>query len=332
MKLSLCMIVKNEAATLPKCLNSVRKVVDEMVVLDTGSIDRTPNIAQQLGAKVHHFKWCNDFSAARNAALKYVTGDWILVLDADETLTSAIVPQLREVIARDEYLLINLVRQEVGAEQSPYSLVSRLFRNHPDIHFDRPYHALVDDSVSAILIKEPHWQVGYLPGVALLHTGYQKSAIAQNNKYAKAATAMSGFLATHPDDPYVCSKLGALYVETGKISQGMELLRRGITAAEENYDILYELHYHLGIAYSRLQKSPQAISHYQAAIKLPIYPMLKLGAYNNLGNLLKAAGDFNGAKTAYATTLKIDPTFVVGHYNLAMIFKALGLFTDAIAY
>ncbi|MBN3952167.1 MAG: tetratricopeptide repeat protein [Nostoc sp. NMS7] len=332
MKLSLCMIVKNEAATLPKCLNSVRKVVDEMVVLDTGSIDRTPNIAQQLGAKVHHFKWCNDFSAARNAALKYVTGDWILVLDADETLTSAIVSQLREAIARDEYLLINLVRQEVGAEQSPYSLVSRLFRNHPDIHFDRPYHALVDDSVSAILTKEPHWQVGYLPGVALLHTGYQKSAIAQNNKYAKAATAMSGFLATHPDDPYVCSKLGALYVETGKISQGMELLRRGITAAEENYDILYELHYHLGIAYSRLQKSPQAISHYQAAIKLPIYPMLKLGAYNNLGNLLKAAGDFNGAKTAYATTLKIDPTFVVGHYNLAMIFKALGLFTDAIAY
>ncbi|MBN3897653.1 MAG: glycosyltransferase [Nostoc sp. NOS(2021)] len=331
MKLSLCMIVKNEAATLPKCLNSVRKVVDEMVVLDTGSIDRTPNIAQQLGAKVHHFKWCNDFSAARNAALKYVSGDWILVLDADETLTPAIVPQLREAIARDEYLLLNLVRHEVGAEQSPYSLVSRLFRNHPDIHFDRPYHALVDDSVSAILTKEPHWQVGYLPGVALLHTGYQKSAIAQNNKYAKAATAMSGFLATHPNDPYVCSKLGALYVETGKISQGMELLRRGITVAEENYDILYELHYHLGIAYSRLQKSPQAISHYQAAIKLPIYPLLKLGAYNNLGNLLKAAGDFNGAKTAYATTLKIDPTFVVGHYNLAMIFKALGLFTDAIA-
>ncbi|BDI14694.1 glycosyl transferase [Nostoc cf. commune SO-36] len=326
------MIVKNEAATLPKCLNSVRKVVDEMVVLDTGSIDRTPNIAQQLGAKVYHFKWCNDFSAARNAALKYVTSDWILVLDADETLAPAIVPQLREAIATDEYLLINLVRQEVGAEQSPYSLVSRLFRNHPDIRFDRPYHALVDDSVAAILTKEPHWQIGYLPGVALVHTGYQKSAIAQNNKYAKAATAMEGFFATHPDDPYVCSKLGALYVETGKITQGMELLRRGITFAQENYDILYELHYHLGIAYSRLQKSPQAISHYQAAIKLPIYPMLKLGAYNNLGNLLKAAGDLNGAKTAYTTALKIDPTFVFGHYNLAMTFKALGLFADAIVY
>ncbi|MBE9049493.1 tetratricopeptide repeat protein [Nostocales cyanobacterium LEGE 11386] len=331
MKLSLCMIVKNEEATLPKCLSSVTNVVNEIVVVDTGSSDRTSNIAQQFGAQVYHFQWCNDFSAARNAALKYVTGDWILVLDADETLTPSIVPQIKSVIESEEYLLINLVRQEVGAEQSPYSLVSRLFRHHPDIHFQRPYHALVDDSVTAILTKEPHWQIGYLQGVAILHKGYQKSAIAQNNKYVKAQTTMEAFLATHPDDPYVCSKLGALYVETGKIAQGMQLLQRGIAASAENYEILYELHYHLGIAYNHLQNPQQAISHYQTAIKLPIYPMLKLGAYNNLGNLLKASGDLNGAKIAYETALKIDANFAAGHYNLGMILKALGLFTDAIA-
>ncbi|HYW19873.1 MAG TPA: glycosyltransferase [Nodularia sp. (in: cyanobacteria)] len=341
MKLSLCMIVKNEAATLPKCLHSVQGVVDEMIILDTGSSDRTPHIAHELGAKVYHFQWCDDFSAARNAALQYVTGDWILVLDADETLTPSIVPQMMSAIQSEEYLLINLVRQEVGAEQSPYSLVSRLFRNHPQIHFQRPYHALVDDSVSAILTQEPHWQIGYLQGIGILHKGYQKTAIAQNNKYAKAQTTMETFLATHPDDPYVCSKLGALYVQIGKIEEGMNLLHRGlnqtnslvqgIKPAEENYEIVYELHYHLGIAYSHLQETPQAISHYQAAIKLPIYPILKLGAYNNLGNLLKASGDLNNAKIAYETTLKIDPNFVMGHYNLGMIFKSLGLFTDAIA-
>lgn len=331
MSLSLCMIVKNEEAALPKCLSSVANVVNEVIVLDTGSSDRTPQIAQQFGAKLHHFKWCNDFSAARNAALKYVTGDWILVLDADETLTPTIVPEMMSAIQSEEYLLINLVRQEVGAEQSPYSLVSRLFRNHPDIRFDRPYHALVDDSISVILKKELHWQIGYLPGVAILHAGYQKSAIAHNNKYAKAQATMEGFLATHPHDPYVCSKLGALYVQTGKIAQGVELLKRGVAANDENYEILYELHYHLGIAYNRLQNSQQAIFHYQAAIKLPIYPILKLGAYNNLGNLLKASKDFKKAKTAYETALKIDPNFATGHYNLAMVFKGLGLFTDAIA-
>ena len=332
MKLSLCMIVKDEEAALPKCLGSVKSVVDEMVVLDTGSSDRTCHIANKYGAKVHQFQWCNDFSAARNEALKYVTGDWILVLDADETLTQKIVPQLKEVIQQEEYLLINLVRSEVGAEQSPYSLVSRLFRNHPDIRFSRPYHALVDDSVAAICEKETHWQIGYIPGVALLHQGYQKSSITQQNKYAKAQAAMEEFVATHPDDAYVCSKLGGLYVETGKIAEGIELLARGVHNCQENYEILYELYYHLGIAYNRVQNPQQAIAHYQAAIKLPIYPILKLGAYNNLGNLLKASGDLNSAKTAYETTVKIDPSFTAGYYNLGMTLKAMSLYTDAIAY
>ncbi|MBD2254908.1 tetratricopeptide repeat protein [Nostoc parmelioides] len=331
MKLSLCMIVKNEATALPKCLSSVVNVVNEIVVLDTGSQDGTPHIARQFGAEVYDFVWCNDFSIARNTALKYVTGDWVLVLDADETLTPGIVPHLKNAIASEEYLLVNLVRQEVGAEQSPYSLVSRLFRHHPAIRFERPYHALVDDSVSAILQKEPQWQIGYLQGVAILHAGYQKSAIAQNNKYAKAQATMEGFLATHPHDPYVCSKLGALYVETGKIDKGMELLKRGINACQEEYEILYELHYHLGIAYNRLKNPQQAITHYQTAIKLPIYPMLKLGAYNNLGSLLKASGDLTGAKKTYETALKIDSNFAAGHYNLGMICKAMGLFTEAIS-
>ncbi|MBD2455868.1 glycosyltransferase [Nostoc sp. FACHB-87] len=345
MSISLCMIVKNEETTLPKCLNSVKDFVDEMVVLDTGSSDRTPEIAQQFGAEVHHFQWTNNFSTARNAALKYVTGDWVLVLDADEILNPSIVPQLQDAIQSDEYILINLIRQEIGAVQSPYSLVSRLFRNHPEIRFERPYHALVDDSVAAIIQKEPHWQVGYLQGVAILHTGYQKRAIAQNNKYIKAQAAMLEFLATHPNDPYVCSKLGALYVETGKLTQGVELLLRGLKQASgkspqdwvtanqstENYEILYELYYHLGIAYNHLKQPQSALENYQAAIKLPIYPMLKLGAYNNLGNLLKDAGDLNNAKKAYETALKIDPDFATGYYNLGMTLKALNLFTDAIA-
>ncbi|MBD2606433.1 tetratricopeptide repeat protein [Scytonema hofmannii FACHB-248] len=325
------MIVKDEATTLPKCLGSVKNVVDEIIVLDTGSTDKTPDIAKQFGAEVHHFKWCNDFSAARNDALKYVTGDWILVLDADETLTTQIVPHIKEAIESDLHLLINLVRHEVGAEQSPYSMVSRLFKNHPDISFSRPYHALVDDSISVILAKEPDWQVGYLPEVAILHEGYQKNAIAQQNKYAKAQAAMESFLVNHPDDPYVCSKLGALYVQTGKIAEGFELLIKGVASKQLNDDILYELYYHLGIAYSRLQNPKQAIAHYSAAIKLHIYPMLKLGAYNNLGNLLKAEGDLKNAKTAYETALRIDPSFAAGHYNLGMTFKALGLLNEAIA-
>jgi tetratricopeptide (TPR) repeat protein len=266
---------------------------------------------------------------------------------------------LEVVINKEEYLVINLVRQEVGSTQSPYSLVSRLFRHHPDIYFDRPYHALIDDSVMAILTKEPNWEVGYLPGVAILHTGYQKAVINEQNKSAKAAAAMEEFFTNHPDDTYVCSKLGALYMQMGKINEGMELLNRGLNQIignqvnedkkplnklkilqpqkvavdfdeDINYDILYELHYHLGIGYTSLKDLSSAIYHYQAGVKLPIYPLLKLGGYNNLGNLFKNMGNFSEAKIAYETAIKIDPNFVTGYYNLGMVCKAMGLFAEAI--
>ena len=331
MDLSLCMIVKNEEASLPQTLDSVKAIADEMIVLDTGSTDRTVEVAKKFGAKVYHFEWCNDFSAARNEALKYVQGNWVLVLDADEVLTTEIVPQLKEAIKSDRYLVINLIRYEVGAAQCPYSLVSRLFRNHPEVSFSRPYHAMVDDSVEQLLKREPQWQVVSLGTVAMLHYGYQPGAIAALDKYNRARTAMEGFLATHPNDPYVCSKLGALYVEMNQVNEGIELLKRGLNATEVAPGVLFELHYHLGNAYTRIDDLNSAAVHYQVAIGQPLLPQLKLSAYNNLGNLLLSVGDLTTAKTAYETTLKIDPGFAAGHNNLGMTLKALGEFEKAIA-
>jgi len=331
MTLSLCIIVKNEEISLPQCLNSVKDVVEEIVVLDTGSSDRTVEIARQFGAKVYHFTWCNDFSAARNEALKYVTGDWVLVLDADELLVPEIVPDLQQVMNGDRFLVVNLLRQEVGAVQSPYSLVSRLFRRHRDIYFARPYHAMIDDSVTEILRHEPHWQIASLDKVAILHYGYQQQQIARKDKFVQAEKIMSGFLASHPDDPYVCSKLGALYVQIGKVAPGIELLERGLKSAAKNEEILYELHYHLGIAYSCTHQIPKAIASYQAATQLNISSFLKIGAYNNLGNLWQKIGDFSQAKSTYQKVLQIDPDFAVGYYNLGITLKALGQFVEAIA-
>jgi tetratricopeptide (TPR) repeat protein len=333
------MIVKNEEASLPQALSSVKEVVDEMIILDTGSTDRTAEIAKEFGASVYHFEWCNDFSAARNEALKYVQGQWVLVLDADEVLTPEIVPEMKQAIksnslgdsSASRHVVINLVRQEVGASQSPYSLVSRLFRNHPEIRFSRPYHAMVDDSVQELLQREPQWQVVSLSRVAILHYGYQPEAIAALDKYTRARTAMEGFLATHPNDAYVCSKLGALYIQINQLTEGIELLKRGLTSTQVETPVLFELHYHLGNAYTRLKNLNSAVEHYKSAIRQPLLPQLKLGAYNNLGNLLLSAGDLTTAKTAYETTLKIDPSFAAGHNNLGMTLKALGQLEEAIA-
>ena len=330
MDLSLCMIVKNEEACLPQVLESVQPIVDEMVILDTGSSDRTIDIATDYGARVYHFQWCNDFSAARNHALRYVRGKWVLVLDADEVLTPEIIPEIQQVIKSDRNLVINLIRQEVGATQSPYSLVSRLFRHHPDIYFSRPYHSIVDDSVSQLLQREPDWQVISLSTVGILHYGYQPGAIAALDKYTRAKTAMEGFLADHPNDAYLCSKLGALYVQIGQMEEGITLLKRGFTDAQVDASVLFELHYHLGNAYTKQNQLQLAADHYQDAIKQPILPQLKLGAYNNLGNLLFGVGDLTTAKRAYQTTVKIDPSFAVGYNHLGMTLKALGQWESAI--
>lgn len=337
MKLSLCMIVKNEEATLEDCLNSVKDVVDEMVILDTGSTDRTVEIAQKFGANVYFFEWCNDFAVARNQALRVVTGDWVLVLDADEKLKPEVVPVIKQAIQNEQCILINLIRHEVGAAQSPYSMVSRLFRNHPEIYFTHPYHAMVDDSVAQLLAKEPNWQVLELAEVAISHEGYTEQAIASQNKFKRAASAMEAYLSQHPNDPYTCSKLGALYVRSGKIERGIQLLEiglRGVPSWRERkpveVPVLYELHYHLGIAYSRIGQVSKAKSHYLAAMDMPILPHIKLGTYNNYGNLLLETGDLTGAIIAYTTVLELDPNLATAHFNLGIAYKDKGRLEEAI--
>ncbi|MBD2313912.1 tetratricopeptide repeat protein [Desertifilum sp. FACHB-1129] len=330
MRLSLCAIVKNEEASLMNCLMSVKDVVDEMVVLDTGSTDRTVAIAKAFGATVGFYPWQDDFAAARNESLKFATGDWILVLDADEVLKPEIVPQIRQAMQNEHHLLVNLVRQEVGATQSPYSLVSRLFRCHPEIQFTHPYHAMVDDSVASLRDRENHWQVVSLSAVAIEHYGYQPGAIAGKNKLARAKTAMEAYLSEFPEDTYTASKLGAIYVQLGEITQGIALLEQAIPK-EGDPLVLFELHYHLGIAQTRLENFNAAKMHYQAACELPILRSLKLGAYLNWGNLLKAEGNLGGAILAYQQALAIDPQFAAAYYNLGMVCKQLGKIPEAIA-
>jgi glycosyltransferase involved in cell wall biosynthesis len=330
-KLSLCMIVKNEEKNLPACLDSVKNVVDELVVMDTGSSDRTIEIAQSYGAKVPTFTWTNHFSAARNEALAHVTGDWVLVLDADETLEPKAVAAIQAAIANPKYLVVNLIRHEIGAPQSPYSLVSRLFRHHPQVFFDRPYHSIIDDSVLALLKKESQWQVVDLPEIAILHYGYSPEAIAALNKTDRARSAMEGFLALNPNDPYTCSKLGAIYVQQGNVSAGIKLFRRGLKANTASAHVLFELHYHLANASANPQNWESAIKHYQKAIAQPILEPLKLGAYNNLGGLYQTIGDLRTAEQYFEQTLTIDPNFAQGYYNLGIIYKALHQFERAIA-
>ena len=167
--LSLCMIVRNEQSNLVRCLSSVKAAVDEIVVVDTGSTDRTKDLAAVFGARVFDFAWTDDFSSARNESLARAKGDWILVLDADETLSPADHRKLRELIrkspkrtggydlaTRNYVIEANTAGwtandgsypgEEAGTGWYANRKV-RLFRNDPRIRFSGAVHELVEASM-----------------------------------------------------------------------------------------------------------------------------------------------------------------------------------------
>ncbi|TXS90739.1 glycosyltransferase [Parahaliea maris] len=167
MKLSLCMIVRDEAFFLRDCLAAAAPHVDEMVVVDTGSSDATPDIAREFGARLFHYTWHDDYAAARNFSLQQATGDWILVLDADELITAQDYRKLRELIADTEFDGFYLEQRNYTEEQrstgwqptppdapgrgfSGYTVnpILRLFRRRPDIHYQSPIHEIVDGTIA----------------------------------------------------------------------------------------------------------------------------------------------------------------------------------------
>ena len=139
-KLSLCMIVRDEADMLPGCLDSVSGVVDEMIIVDTGSTDSTPTIAADRGARVLRHDWQEHFAEARNASLDAAGGDWILWLDADERLRRNEHDRLRRLIAEaraDAFLVPIMSPHPTG---SHVTRAHRLFRNRKGIRFSGRIH------------------------------------------------------------------------------------------------------------------------------------------------------------------------------------------------
>jgi tetratricopeptide (TPR) repeat protein len=330
-QLSLCMIVKDEAQNLPRCLQSVQGVVDEMIVVDTGSTDRTIAIALEHGAKIHELTWQNDFAAARNDALQWVQGDWVLVLDADEVLLPSCIAELKATLQSPELIAATLLRQEVGAQQTPYSLVSRLFRRHPQLYFERPYHESIDDSVITLIADEPCWKIGMLSSVAIAHEGYRPEAIASRQKAERAAQIMGRYLDANPTDAYICSKLGALYLSQGRSVEGLAILERGLQQRPADAAVIYELHFHLGLAYGGAGQLNRAREHYEKALSAALPDLLKLATLINLAALYTDQGALHQAEALLQKALLLQPDWAIASYNLGLVYKAAGQFSEAIA-
>ncbi len=333
--LSACLIVKNEEQRLPECLESLKSLADEIIVVDTGSSDRTVAIAKKFQARVLHFQWCDDFAQARNYAIAQAKGKWILVIDADEVLEQSAIAILQEVMQQDDCLAVNLMRSEIGAKQAPYSLILRLFRNHPEITFTGIYHESIDQSVASLHSKEPHWRILNVEVPVLLHYGYMDSEIQLRHKYEFAQRLMHKHLEEFPEDSYMLNKLGALYINNPDSDRdfGISLLQKGLSLIDDTEQqnlTRCEIYYHLGLAYQQNEDWESAKNAYNQVIELDVPNLVKLSAYVNLGNIYQELNQ-KEAIACFEKVTQIAPNFAQGYFNYGIALKTSGCFTEAIA-
>lgn len=145
MTLSVCLIVKNEQEVLSRCLNCVSRFADEIVIVDTGSIDNTVEIAKKFTDKVYFFKWCDDFSAARNYAFDKATGELLMWLDADDYITEENCLKINKLKNTDGYDMAVLPYAAAFDGDKPTFIYDRerIFRRDGNFRFSGEVHEAV---------------------------------------------------------------------------------------------------------------------------------------------------------------------------------------------
>jgi hypothetical protein len=171
--LTLAVIARNEEAVIGRCLDSVRGIASEMIVVDTGSSDKTRALAEERGARVVGFPWCDDFAAARNAGLEAASGRWILVLDADENLAPESRKKLQMLVSDAPDRAFRILNRSIAAagQGGVVGRMVRLFPNLRSVRYEWPVHEQVEESLgrSGIAIVDTDLEV--------LHTGYSSPEV-----------------------------------------------------------------------------------------------------------------------------------------------------------
>jgi tetratricopeptide (TPR) repeat protein len=219
--LSATLIVRDEAADLPGCLASIRGLVDEIVVVDTGSTDGSARIAAEFGARVFDVEWSNDFAAARNAALERARGRWILYIDADERAG----PLLRETLASqlaDPRLVTCTVRFRLRTGFTRYREF-RLFRNDPRIRFRNVIHETMLPDIEAV-IRTDGLGIAH-SDLAVDHFGYDGS---QDAKHRRNIPLLRDRLARESDHVYSWNHLGHALAGMGDVTGALAAWWRAV--------------------------------------------------------------------------------------------------------
>jgi tetratricopeptide (TPR) repeat protein len=298
---SASLIVKNEERFLGACLESLRGQVDEVVVADTGSSDRSVEIAEQAGARVLRIPWTGSFADARNHSLEACRGDWILYIDADECLRMTAGALLSQEIDRPGWAAAMVkFRPKTGFTRY---WEHRLFRRVPEIRFEGRIHETNINAVKAYAAQQS-LEIGRTD-VAIDHFGYDGD---QSRKHPRNLPLLLESVVTQPSRPYFWYHLAETYAALGRSKEALETGERGLSiagassTAKEAADVNLLAHV---VARLKIEVGGDPTPVIDAALqRYPgDYAMIFLKA-----RWLLTQGRFEGAITLLDQLLAIDPS------------------------
>ena len=298
--ISVCIIAKNEESRIEQCLSSVKPCGFEIVVVDTGSTDRTKEIAARYADKVLDFAWCDDFSAARNFSLREASNNWIFMIDCDETIKEIDVEELNYFRKHLSDSVGSVSRENLVTENGVLTLnnidYTERFFNKKLYH----YTGIIHEQLTPIRGTEiPN----LLLQTTLLHTGYDMTPEERAVKYRRNFTLLEKQAEMDPQNPYLYYQLGKTceiledfsracayydkglefdvdpelaYVQAMVVSYGNALLRSGQAETALGFEGIYDefssvtdFVYLMGNIYNDNGMPEQALEQYQKALQLP---------------------------------------------------------------
>lgn len=238
MRISLAMIVKNEALGLKRAMASAGQAVDEIVVVDTGSTDDSIALARAAGATVIETEFV-DFSQARNRAIGACTGDWILMLDGDESFGLSPAAAIRVAVNDADYKGYYLLRWNFLNDPNEVSFTDhclRLFRNAPGIGFRYRVHERIEPSLDAL-----PGRYGTLNTIPISHHVYEKGPDFERGKRERYVDALMSDIRDYPADPGRWDHLGCEYIRLERWADAVTSFRRQVELAPRDPAALISL-------------------------------------------------------------------------------------------
>lgn len=285
------MIVRDEELHLRSCIQPVADLFDEIIVVDTGSHDRTRELAAELGAKVFEFPWCDSFAAARNVSIDHATGDWIFWLDADDRIDFQNIERLRKLFASlgDEdrvYMMTCLSLAQYDVDPAQVLPHCRLFRRHPQLRWERRVHEQIVTAAEAL----GHEIVA--TDIRIQHIGSRDPALSRRKANRNLRLLRLDY-AINPSDPVTLYNLGTAYRQMGEPGEALVYLLGSLKHANAAADWTRGLYAATADVLATLARREEALSMLaQGMVHFPHDVEL----LTRRASLLSQMGDLGGAE------------------------------------